>query len=223
MPTSASVFRRAQCEALGGQVELADSVHDAFSRVQEIVAQDGRRFVHPYEGPLIARGTGTLGLEIVVQCATLQRHPDAIVVASGGGGLTAGIASAVRQLDPSIAVYAVEPYGADSLWRSLAAGSPQPIAQVRTIADSLGAPRAEPYSFMLNQAYIRDVVRVHDAEIVVAMRALLEHAKLAVEPAGAAALAAVCGPLASRLSGKTVVVLVCGANIGAEEFARLIA
>ena len=104
-----------------------------------------------------------------------------------------------------------------------AAGSPQSIDKVRTIADSLGAPRCEPYSFALNQAYVDEVVLVSDDQIRDAMRLLYRSAKLDTEPAGAASLAAVLGPLRDRLAGKQVGVVVCGGNVDATTFCSLLA
>jgi threonine dehydratase len=137
--------------------------------------------------------------------------------------LTGGVACAVKQMSPSTAVYVVEPEGADSLSRSFKAGSPQSIESVRTIADSLGAPRCEPYSFALNQQFVDEVVLVDDDQIRDAMRLLFRVAKLAVEPAGAAALAALMHPLRSQLEGLRVGLIVCGANIDPETFSRHIA
>ena len=146
-----------------------------------------------------------------------------MIVASGGGGLSAGTACAVKQMRASTAVYVVEPEGADTMHRSFAAGTPQAIDAARTIADSLGAPRAEPYSFALNRAFVDEVVLVSDAQIRDAMRLLYRSAKLVTEPAGAAALAALMYPLRERLDGAHVGVIVCGANIAAHDFCRLIA
>jgi threonine dehydratase len=146
-----------------------------------------------------------------------------VIVPIGGGGLCAGVAAAVKQLQPRCAVFGVEPVGADSMRRSFAAGSPQSIDAVRTIADSLGAPHAEPYSFALCQRFVDDLVLVDDDALREAMRLLLAEAKLAVEPAGAAATAALAGPLRSRLAGKRVALIVCGANIDPETFARHVA
>src|SRR6185295_3617663 len=120
-------------------------------------------------------------------------------------------------------VYGVEPEGADSMHRSFAAGSPQKIEAVRTIADSLGAPYALPYSFELCRRYLDELVSVDDDALRSAMLLLFRSAKLAVEPAGAAATAALCGPLRERLRGRTVGVIVCGANIDPESFARHLA
>ena len=140
MPKSANPFRVEGCRALGATVELVSDVHQAFARVKEIEATERRRLVHPFEGPKTALGTATLGLELVEQVEDL----DAVIVPIGGGGLCAGVAAAVKLASPRTLVFGVEPEGADSMHRSFAAGSPQAIDAVRTIADSLGAPHAAP-------------------------------------------------------------------------------
>jgi threonine dehydratase len=104
--------------------------------------------------------------------------------------------------------------------RSFAAGEPRSIEAVRTIADSLGAPHAAPYSFDLCRRYVDELVLVSDDALRRAMLLLFSSAKLAVEPAGAAATAALCGPLRERLAGRRVALVVCGANIDAATFAR---
>ena len=222
MPKTASPFRVQVCRELGAKVELVDNVHDAFARVAVIAAEEGRTFVHPYEGPKTALGTASVGMEFIDQIRAEGTTLDAVIVAAGGGGLTAGVACAVKQMSPTTHVYVVEPEGADSLSRSFKAGSPQSIEAVRTIADSLGAPRCEPYSFALNRQFVDEVVLVSDDQIRSAMRLLFRSAKLVVEPAGAAALAALMYPLRSRLEGRRVGVVVCGANIDPETFARLL-
>ena len=216
MPKSASSFRVARCRELGAEVELVDDVHRAFERVREIEGEEGRTFVHPFEGPLTALGTATLGLELVEQVEDLE----AVVVPIGGGGLCAGVAAAVKLARPSCQVFGVEPAGADTMTRSLAAGAPQGIEAVRTIADSLGAPHAAPYSFDLVRRHVDDVVLVDDDQLRRAMLLLFASAKLAVEPAGAAATAATLGPLRERVAGRRVGLVVCGANIDAATFGR---
>ena len=220
MPKNANPYRVQMCRDLGVAVELVENVHDAFTRVKEIEATEGRTFVHPYEGPKTALGTASVGLEFIDQTRAAGVTLDAIIVAAGGGGLTAGVAAAVKQMSPATVVYVVEPEGADTLLRSFKAGSPQSIDAVRTIADSLGAPRCEPYSFALNRQFVDEVVSVSDDQIRDAMRLLFRSAKLAVEPAGAAALAALMFPLRARLDGKSVGIVVCGANIDPATFAK---
>lgn len=220
MPRTANPFRVQMCREFGATIELVSDVHEAFARVKEIEAAEGRIFVHPYEGPRTALGTASVGMEFIDQIRDAGTALDAVIVAAGGGGLTGGVACAVKQMSPQTAVYVVEPEGADSLSRSFKAGSPQAIEAVHTIADSLGAPRCEPYSFALNRQFVDAVVLVSDAQIRDAMRLLFRSAKLAVEPAGAAALAALAGPLRSRLDGQRVGIIVCGANIDPATFAQ---
>ena len=220
MPKSANVFRVQLCRELGVELELVDNITEAFARVKEIESAEGRTFVHPYEGPKTALGTASVGMEFIDQVRAAGASLDAVIVAAGGGGLTGGVACAVKQMSPGTAVYVVEPEGADTMYRSFKAGSPQSIDTVRTIADSLGSPRCEPYSFALNRQFVDEVVLVTDDQIRDAMRLLFRSAKLAVEPAGAAALAALMNPLRSRLEGMSVGIVVCGANIDAEMFAK---
>jgi len=214
MPKTANPFRVARCRAFGAEVELVDDVGLAFSRVQQIQAEEGRVFVHPFEGPLTALGTATVGLEFATQAPDL----DAVLIPIGGGGLCAGMACAFKQMQPACQVFGVEPAGADTMHRSFQAGSPQAIDRVRTIADSLGAPYALPYSFEMCRTFVDELVLIDDLAMQQAMGLLYNSMKLAVEPAGAAATAALCGPLRARLRGKRVGVIVCGANIDLATF-----
>ena len=175
--------------------------------------------ISPGNGSRTALGTATLGLELSRQVADL----DAVSVPIGGGGLCAGVAAALKQAQPRCQVFGVEPEGANTMARSLAAGSPQAIDAVRTIADSLGAPHAAPYSFDLCRRFVDAVVLVDDDALRRAMLLLFRSAKLAVEPAGAAATAALCGPLLDRLRGRRVALIVCGSNIDAPTFSRHLA
>lgn len=215
MPKTANVFRVATCRAYGAMVELVDNVAVAFERVQQIQIEEGRHFVHPFEGYHTILGTATVGLEFCTQVAQL----DAVIIPIGGGGLCAGMATAIKQVQPNCLVFGVEPVGADTMHRSFAAGSPQSIPAIQTIADSLGAPHAAPYSFSLCQRFVDELVLVSDAEIRQAMALLFRSMKLAVEPAGATATAALWGPLRDRLRGQRVGVIVCGANIDIDTFA----
>lgn len=223
MPRTANPYRIGMCRELGAEAVLVDTVHEAFDTARTIERDEGRVFVHPYEGPLTALGTATVGLEFIEQVRANGVELDAVIVAAGGGGLTGGVACAVKLLAPHTQVFVVEPEGADTMHRSFAAGAPQSIDKVRTIADSLGAPRCEPYSFALNQAYVDDVVLVSDEQIRDAMRLLYRSAKLVTEPAGAASLAALLGPLRERLAGRCVGVVVCGGNVDAATFAGQLA
>lgn len=208
MTKYANPLRIDRCRHYGAEVLLADDIHGAFQMVDEIRREEGRYFVHPFEGPDVVLGTATVGLEICEQVADF----DAVIVPIGGGGLCAGIASAVKQLKPHCEVFGVEPEGADSMHRSFASGAPESIEQVRTIADSLGAPFALPLSFSLCREHVDRLVLVSDDELRAAMRLLYTDMKVAVEPACAASTAALAGPLAEQLAGKKVVLVLCGSN-----------
>jgi threonine dehydratase len=219
MPATANPFRVERSRGYGAEVVLVPDVHEAFARVKQIQEEEGRHFVHPFEGPRTALGTATLGLEFLRQVPEL----DAALIPIGGGGLCAGMAAAIKLLRPECLVFGVEPEGADSMHRSFAEGAPVAIERVQTIADSLGAPMALPYSFDLCRRNVDDLVLISDEEMRAAMRLLFGSMKLAVEPAGAAATAALCGPLRERLAGKRVGLIVCGSNIDGPTFSRLIA
>ena len=215
MTASANPARVAACRRFGAEVVTAVDVHEAFRVAERIQAREGRYLVHPFEGRQVALGTGLVGLEIVEQVAEF----DALVVPVGGGGLIAGISNAVRQARPEVRIYGVEPAGADSMSRSLAAGEPQVLEAVNTIADSLGAPFAMPYSFALIRDNVDRLCTVTDDDLRRAMRLVFSRLRLAVEPACAATTAAACGPLRRELAGKRVVLVFCGSNIDWETWA----
>ena len=206
---SANPFRVAVCREYGAEVIIVDDVHEAFEVAEKIERDEGRFFVHPFEGPAVATGTGTVGLEICDQLDVI----DALIVPIGGGGLMAGISSAVKQLRPAVEIIGVEPTGANSMHLSFAAGEPRSIDKVRTIADSLGAPFALPYSFELCRANVDRLVEVDDLALRKTMGFLFQNMKFAVEPACAASTAALLGPLRDDLSGKRVVLVYCGSNM----------
>ncbi len=216
MIRSANPARIASCQAYGAEVVLADDVHRAFELAEDIQETEGRYLVHPFEGPAVALGTGTVGLEI---CEQVNEF-DALLVPIGGGGLIGGIANAVKQLRPDCEIIGVEPTGADTMHRSRAAGAPQAIDKVRTIADSLGAPFAMPYSFSLTEENVDRLVRVDDDMLRRCMGFLFQSMKIAVEPACAATTAALLGPLRDDLRGQKVVLVMCGSNIDWDTFER---
>ena len=218
VPRTVNRYRLDRCRELGADPVLTDDVHAAWQAALDLVDREGRTMIHPFEGPNVAAGTGTVGLELVRQVPDM----DAMVVAIGGGGLAGGLSSVVKRLKPEVEIFGVEPVGAATMHRSVAAGSPQPIDAIRTIADSLGAPRAEPYSYGLCRTFVDELALIDDAAIIEAMRLIYRALKLAVEPACAASVAALAGPLRDRLAGRRVAVILCGTNIGPADFARLV-
>jgi threonine dehydratase len=218
MPRHASPARVAACREHGAELLFTDTIHQAFALAQQLVADEGRSMVHPFDGPLTAEGTATIGLELMRQVPAL----DAVIVPVGGGGLCGGIAAAVKQIDPKVQVFGVEPFGADAMYRSFQAGRPQALERVDTVADSLGAPYALDYSYGVCRRFVDEIVRVSDAEMVASVNHLFRDMKLVAEPAAAAATAALLGPLRERLVGRRVALIVCGSNIDAGRFGELL-
>lgn len=223
MPRRTNPLRLEGCRAHGAEVVLVEDVHEGFRMVEQIAAEEGRTFVHPFEGPRTALGVATLGLELIEQLRDIDTELDAVLIPIGGGGLCAGVAAAVKMLHPRCEVFGIEPIGADSMHRSFAQGAPAKIDAVRTIADSLGAPYALPYSFGLCRQHVDELVHVDDDQLRDAMRLLFRDAKLAAEPAAAASSAALLGPLRERLRGRNVAAIVCGSNIDETTFTTLLA
>ena len=216
MVRTANPYRVEACRGFGAEVVLADDVHSAFDEAKRIEVAEGRYFVHPFEGPSIALGTGGLGLEMCEQVPDF----DALVVPVGGGGLIGGISNAVKQILPEVEIIGVEPEGADTMHRSFASGKPEAIAKVRSIADSLGAPYAMPYSFALTKANVDRLAMISDRQMRQAMGLLFQTMSIAVEPACAASTAALLGPLRESLQGRRVLLVMCGSNIDWETFSE---
>jgi threonine dehydratase len=216
MLKTANEARVERARSYGAEIVFADDGPSAFAMAEEISQSEGRAMIHPFEGPCIAQGAGTLGLELVEQVGEL----DAVIVAIGGGGLCGGAAAAIKQCLPLCKVFGVEPEGADSMRRSFDSGGPITLASVKTIADSLAPPMSLPYSFGACRRFVDEIVTVSDDQMRKAMRTLFDDLKLVVEPAGTAATAALLGPLRQRLAGMKVAVVVCGSNIDIDSFAE---
>ncbi len=218
MMSSANPFRVARAKELGAEVVIIKGGAEAMAEAERLEQDEGRTYIHPFEGPFTTLGAAGVGLELAEDVPDL----DAVVVAIGGGGLISGVASAVKQINPACKIYGVEPVGATSMQQSLAAGHPVTLDGTNTLADSLAAPGAKPFSTRVCLEYLNDVVTVTDDEICAGVSLYQEEAKLAVEPAAGAALAAVFGPLRDRLKGKKTGVVVCGANIDAASYSEIL-
>lgn len=208
MPTTVTPAKRAGAERLGARIELAGTTTaDRMERALEIVREEGATLVPPYDDPLIIAGQGTVGLEIV------QDMPEVatVLVPVGGGGLSAGVAAAVKLHRPEARVIGVEPLGAPKLSKARQAGAPVRLDRTASIADGLLAVEIGHLTFAHHQRYVDDVVLVDDAAMKRAMRALLDRAKLVAEPSGAITVAAVMEG-AVQLSMPAVLVL-SGGNI----------
>ncbi|WP_027796429.1 threonine/serine dehydratase [Paraburkholderia acidipaludis] len=205
---TASAARVAQCRRFHAEIVMAGNSSEAFDIVRRIESEEGRYFVHPFNGYRTVLGTSTLGYEWATQASDL----DAVILPIGGGGLAAGVATALRLANPRVRVYGVEPATADVMSRSFAANHTVRISHMHSIADSLMAPHTEQYSYELCRRHLERIVTVSDDELRAAMRLLFDHLKLAVEPACAAATAGLIGPLRDALQGRRVGVLLCGTN-----------
>jgi len=208
MPTTVTAVKRAGVERLGGKVELAGTTtSDRMERAEQLAKETGSVLVPPYDDARIIAGQGTAGLEI------MEDLPDVatVLVPVGGGGLSAGVATAVKLLAPNARVIGVEPAGAAKLSRARAAGAPVRLDATGSLADGLLATQIGAIPFAHHSAYIDEVVTVEDAELAPAMRYLLDRLKIVAEPSGAITIAALqSGRVEPR--GKTVAVL-SGGNI----------
>lgn len=217
MQASANPFRVARAKAEGAEVIFKDGGPAAFAEAERIVREENRTLIHPFEGENVTLGTGGVGLEFIEAVPDL----DAVVVSVGGGGLISGVGAAIKQINSRCAVYGVEPQGAASMSRSLAEGRPITLDTVMTVADSLAPPMALPFAFGVIRHYVDDIVTLPDDDICAGMAICQEEAKLAVEPAAAAALAGAVGPLRQRVMGKRIGIVVCGANIDTQSYLEL--
>jgi threonine dehydratase len=214
MPETASSAKVEASRGYGADVILHGDVFAALKRMEELRVQHGYTLVHPFEDAAVIAGQGTVGLEIIEDLPDV----DVVVVGIGGGGLISGVAAALRALRPSVRIVGVEPVGAAAMTEALHAGAPVRLERIDTIADGLGAPAAGPLTLEHVRALVDDVVVLHDDVIASAVCTLLERAKLLVEPAGAAALAAVLTNKAGCHDGDRVAVILSGGNI---DLARL--
>jgi threonine dehydratase len=218
MPEHASPAKVEASRGYGADVVLHGTAREAFARAFEIAEERGMRFVHPFDDEEVVAGHGSCGLEI------MEDLPDVgtVVVPVGGGGLVSGIATAMTCVRPGVAVWGVEPEGADAMRRSLEAGRAVHLEAVDTVADGLGAPMAGVLNHALVAAHARGVVLVSDDEIVGAMKVMLERTKLLAEPAGAAGLAALLQGRVPLVDGAPVAVVVSGGNVDLSLLGRLL-
>jgi threonine dehydratase len=223
MPSDAPAIKVANTRALGAEI----LPYDRFTQSREeiataLAAERGAVLVPSFDDPFIIAGQGTAGLEIVEQAAEAGAAIGRVLVCCGGGGLVAGIATAVKDLSPAISVYSVEPAAFDDTARSLASGRRESVAaDARSICDALLAPRPGELTFPINRALLAGGLAVSDDSVKAAMRFAFEAMKLVVEPGGAVALAAALEGIAPTSDGATVVV-VSGANLDAGMFAEVL-
>jgi threonine dehydratase len=224
MPSDAPRAKRDRTAALGAEIVLYDRAREDREAIAEAIAKErGATLVPPYDDALIIAGQGTAGREIVDDLNALGLDPDVVVVTASGGGLTAGIALAVKARVPAAAVYTAEPQGFDDHARSFRSGQrEQNTALTGTICDALMARMPGKLTFAINRSLVGAGVVASDEEVAAAVAFAFAELKLVVEPGGAVALAA----LMTRkidITGKVAVAVLSGGNVDPELFSRLVA
>jgi threonine dehydratase len=224
MPRDAPRPKRERTAALGAEVVLYDREReDREAIAADIAARRGAVLVPPYDDAMIIAGQGTAGREIVEDMSALGLVPDVVVVTASGGGLTAGIALAVKARVPKAALYTAEPQGFDDHARSFVSGRRERnAAATGTICDALMARTPGALTFAINRALVGRGVSASDEEVAAAVAFAFSELKLVVEPGGAVALAALMtGKI--DVKGRIAVAVLSGGNVDPELFYRLVA
>ena len=219
MPAAASPAKVEASRGYGAEVVLhGETSIQAFAKARELEAERGLTFVHPFDDPLVCAGAGTTALELLEQIDDI----DVVVIPIGGGGLIGGMLPALKELNPKIRVYGVEPTGAPSARRSLDEGHAVHLEKVSTIADGLAAPMMGELPYEIVKKYADDVVLLDDDVIADALRELLLNTKLLAEPAGATATAAVLQRAIPLRDGERVAVMISGGNIDLKKLSSIL-
>lgn len=223
MPADAPVIKVANTRALGAEIVAYDRYTQSREEIATALSKErGAVLVPSFDDPHIIAGQGTAGLEIMQQASDASTPIGRVLVCCGGGGLVAGIATAIKDVQPDVAIYSVEPQAFDDTARSLASGRRETVpADARSICDALLAPSPGELTFPINQALLAGGLSVTDDQVRVAMRLAFQSMKLVVEPGGAVALAAALEGLAPPAEGATVVV-VSGGNVDPDAYADIL-
>jgi len=224
MPADTPAIKQESTRGYGAEVVLYDRATESREAIAERICRErGAVLVPPFEDTHVIAGQGTVGLEIADEMRARGAPPDQVLVCCSGGGLTAGIATALEELAPAAAIYTVEPEGFDDTARSLRSGRRERNASAAgSICDALLSPEPGETTFTINQRRLAGGLVVNEAEVKRAMRFAFDHLKVVAEPGGAVALAAV---LAGKLEtkGRRTAVVLSGGNVDAALFASIIA
>jgi len=223
MPSDAPLSKRERTKAYGAEVVLYDrDREDREAIAGDIAGKRGATLVRPYDDPFVIAGQGTVGREIAEDMAALGIAPDIVVAPVSGGGLIAGVATAIKARYPQAMLMSAEPQGFDDHARSLRSGKREPHrAEGRTICDALMASIPGEITFAINSRLLAQGVTASDAEVTVAVGFAFRELKLVVEPGGSVGLAALlAGHIEAR--DKNVVIVLSGGNVDADMFAKLI-
>ena len=213
MPSSAPAIKRAAVEGYGARViSCQPTLAARESTADEVIAQTGASFIHPYNDSRVIAGQGTTALEFLEQAPGL----DAIITPVGGGGLVSGVSIVCRALAPQIKVLAAEPAGADDAARSMEAGRLIPQEAPSTVADGLLTSLGD-LTWPIIRDHVERIVRVDDAAIIAAMELFWQRAKLVIEPSAATALAPLLDDSLAGLDADRVGVILSGGNVDLEK------
>ncbi len=219
LPEGAPISKVEATKRYGAEVCMVKGVYDdAYNKAIELRDEMGYSFIHPFDDPDVIAGQGTIGLEIMEQLP----NADAVVVPVGGGGLIAGVAYTIKQINPNCKVYGVQATGAPSMKQSVADGKIETLDKVQTIADGIAVKTPGNLTYELVNKYVDGIVTVTDDEIALAILTLLEQHKLISEGAGAVPVAAVITGKVPNIEGKNVCCLVSGGNIDVTILSRVI-
>ncbi len=219
LPDGAPISKVEATKRYGAEVCMVKGVYDdAYKKALELKEEKGYSFIHPFDDPDVIAGQGTIGLEILEQLPDL----DAVVVPIGGGGLIAGVAYAIKHINPNCKVYGVQASGAPSMEKSINDGKIETLPKVQTIADGIAVKTPGALTFDLVSKYVDGICTVSDDEIALAILTLMEQEKLISEGAGAVAVAAVMNGKIPDIDGKKVCCLVSGGNIDVTILSRVI-
>lgn len=219
VPESANPQKIALIQAEGARVVAHGLDYQAaYENCLRIGKVEGLAELHAYDDPQVIAGQGSIGLELIDGGFDF----DTIIMGIGGGGLIAGVASAVKMLKPDVQVIGVQPVGADSMIRSVAAGQVLELERVVTIADGLGASKPGVHTLEHTQRLVDQLIRVTDEEIMSACRVLLHEERIVAEPAGAAGVAAMLKLGRAGLAGRRIVVVISGANISDSVYKQIL-
>ncbi len=219
IPDAAPISKIEATKRLGAEVCLVKGTYDdAYAKAVELQKQSGAVFIHPFDDELVIAGQGTIGLEIIDK----KPNVDAVVVPVGGGGLLAGVAFAIKSLNPNIKVYGVQASGAPSMVQSVKDGQIETLDSVHTFQDGIAVKTPGNLTYEIASKYVDGFVTVTDDECAAAILTLLERQKLVTEGAGACAFAAVLFNKIPEIKGKRVCCLLSGGNIDVTILSRVI-
>ena len=219
MPVFAPMIKIENCRNFGANVILhGEHIGECYEHAQTLVQSQGLTYINGYDAPDIIAGAGTIGIEIIEQVQEL----DAVVVPVGGGGLIAGIALAVKSINPGIDIVGVEPVNAASFSAAIKAGKPLRAEVKPTLADGLAVPLVGENAFAVGAPLIDEMITVTEPEIALAILRLVEMEKAVVEGAGAVGVAAALAGRLDKYKNKRVATVLCGGNIDTTMLGRII-